>query len=224
MIRYCIALMLIELKTLWITHRSAYVLLAFFVITLSIFPLTFGSEPNLLHSMGASSLWVALLYMMMMSLPHLYERDYLDGTLEVLATSPYAMPLTILSKIKGLWIGIILPLLLFLPILGYLYHQSWDEVLRIGVGFLLASPTLLLLGSMIAAMTLGIRKSPAIIAVLMLPLAIPVMVFATSLTENHQPLLSHPSFYLLIGIFFGMLPLSLIVTSASLRFALEDTP
>lgn len=151
--------------------------LVFFVIVVSLFPLGVGPEMNLLRSMGPGVVWVAALLAVMMSLSHLFASDYADGTLEQMLLSPHPLTLLVAGKVTSHWLVTGLPLVLISPILGLQYNLSGNAVGVLALSLLLGTPVLSMIGAIGAALTLGLRGSGSLLALLVLPLYIPVLIF-----------------------------------------------
>ena len=157
--------------------------LVFFVIVVSLFPLGVGPEMNLLRSMGPGVVWVAALLAAMMSLSHLFAGDYADGTLEQMLLSPHPLTLLVAGKVAAHWLVTGLPLVLISPILGLQYNLSGNAVGVLALSLLLGTPVLSMIGAIGAALTLGLRGSGSLLALLILPLYIPVLIFGAGAVD-----------------------------------------
>ena len=157
--------------------------LVFFVIVVSLFPLGVGPEMNLLRSMGPGVVWVAALLAAMMSLSHLFAGDYADGTLEQMLLSPHPLTLLVAGKVAAHWLVTGLPLVLISPILGLQYNLSGNAVGVLALSLLLGTPVLSMIGAIGAALTLGLRGSASLLALLILPLYIPVLIFGAGAVD-----------------------------------------
>jgi heme exporter protein B len=151
--------------------------LLFYVIVVTLFPLGVGAEPNLLHAMGAGVLWVAALLSSLLSLPRLFGSDFADGTLEQIALSPSPLPALISGKILAHWLTTGAPLAVLSPLLALQFGLDGSEVATLFLGLLLGTPTLSLLGAIGAALTLGLRAGGGLLALLILPLYVPILIF-----------------------------------------------
>ncbi len=196
--------------------------LFFFVIVVSLFPLGIGPETQLLRSIAPGVVWVAALLASMLSLGRLFANDYQDGTLEQLLLTPQPLYFIVLGKVLAQWLVAEIPLVLIAPLLGVQFDLSKETLLVLFVSLLLGTPVLSLIGSIGAALTVGLRGSGVLISLLVLPLYIPVLIFGAGAVDasimglNPQPNLS------LLG---AVTVLSLIfapwATSAALRISLE---
>jgi heme exporter protein B len=157
--------------------------LAFFIIVVSLFPLAIGPEAAVLKRIAAGVVWVCALLAVMLTLPRLFQSDYLDGTLEQLALSPYPLPLLCAGKMLAHWLSTGLPLALVAPVLGLQFGLDASELLVMVAGLLLGTPILTMLGAIGAALVLGVRGGSILMALLVLPLYIPVLIFGAGAVE-----------------------------------------
>jgi heme exporter protein B len=127
-------------------------------------------------------LWVAALLASLLALPRLFAMDFADGTLEQMALSPYPLPALISGKIAAHWLATGLPLVVASPLLGLQFGLGGDELTVLALGLLLGTPTLSLMGAVGAALTLGLRNG-ALLALLVLPLYVPVLIFGAGAVD-----------------------------------------
>lgn len=160
------------------------VVLAFFVVATVLFPLGIGPETNLLARIAAGVLWCAALFAALLSLERLFAADYEDGTLDLLLLAPWPLELAALAKCLAHWIVTGLPLSLLAPILGVAFGLDGESLLALGATLLVGTPTLSLIGGLAAALTLGARKSGALLALLALPLCVPTLIFGAGAIET----------------------------------------
>ncbi len=153
--------------------------LAFFVVVSSLFPLSIGSEPELLRRIGPGVLWVAATLASLLSLSRLFDDDHRDGSLEQLVLSPAPLTALVLGKTAAHWLVYGVPLLLVTPLLGLQFHLSGAAIGVLVVSLLLGTPVLSLLGAAGAALTLGLRGGGVLLALLILPLYVPALIFGT---------------------------------------------
>ena len=158
--------------------------LLFYVIVVSLFPLATTPERNLLATMGPGVLWVAALLASLLSLPRLFAADHADGTLEQIALSPYPLPALISGKILAHWLTTGLPVALLAPLLGLQYTVESEGLLVLTAALLLGTPILSLLGAIGAALTLGLRAGGSLLALLILPLYVPVLIFGAGAVDS----------------------------------------
>jgi heme exporter protein B len=153
---------------------------AFFVLATLLFPLGVGPEPNMLARMAPGIIWVTALLATLLALDRLFQRDFDDGSLDLLALSPLPLELAVLAKVAAHWVATGLPLLIVAPVLGVMLRLDPALYLTLEVSLLLGTPALSLIGAFGAAVTLGARRGGALLAVLVLPLYVPILIFATS--------------------------------------------
>lgn len=151
--------------------------LFFFIIAVSLFPLGVGAEPALLKAIGPGVLWVAALLSAMLSLGRMFAADHADGTLEQLLLSPVPLGLAVAVKVFAHWLVSGLPLVLLAPLLGLQFDLAAGDLGILTLSLLLGTPLLSLIGAIGAALTLGVRGAGVLVAVLILPLYIPVLIF-----------------------------------------------
>jgi len=159
------------------------VVLAFFVVATVLFPLGIGPETNVLARIAAGVLWCAALFAALLSLDRLFAADYEDGTLDLLLLAPWPLELAALAKCAAHWIVTGLPLSLLAPVLGIAFGLDGPSPLALGATLLVGTPTLSLIGGLAAALTLGARKSGALLALLALPLCVPTLIFGAGAIE-----------------------------------------
>lgn len=205
-------------------RRRADVLttLVFFVIVTSLFPLGVGPEMNVLRTIGPGVLWVAALLAAMLALNRLFTGDHTDGTLEQLALAPHPLSVLVLGKVAALWLTTGLPLVLMSPLLGLQYGLPPAALGTLVATLALGTPVLALIGSVGAALTLGVRGGGVLVSLLVLPLYVPVLIFGAGAVEatlsgldagGHLSLLAA---FLLLALVFAPW-----ATAAAIRIALD---
>lgn len=196
--------------------------LFFFVIAVSLFPLGVGADPTLLRAIGPGVLWVAALLSAMLSLGRLFSADHVDGTLEQLLLSPVPLGLSVAVKILAHWLVSGLPLVVLAPVLGLQFNLAPGELGILTLSLLIGTPLLSLIGAIGAALTLGARGAGVLVAVLTLPLYIPVLIFgagavaASASGVSPQGALSLLGALLVVGVVFAP-----YAASAALRMSVE---
>lgn len=196
--------------------------LVFFVVIASLFPLGVGAESNLLLRMAPGVLWVSALLAAMLSLQRMFATDHADGSLEQMVLSGTPLGLLVLAKATAHFLLSGLPLVLVAPVLGIQFGLDGRALSLLMLTLLLGTPTLSLIGSIGAALTLGVRGAGVLLSLLILPLYIPVLIFGAGAVEadaaglgigGHLSLLAA---LLVLSLFFSPL-----ATSAALRISLE---
>lgn len=194
----------------------------FFIIVVSLFPLGVGPDPNTLRSIAPGVVWVAALLASMLALARLFAGDYADGTLEQLALSPQPLLLLALAKILAHWLTTGLPLVLIAPVLGLQFDLSGAALGIMTLGLLLGTPVLSMIGAVGAALTLGARGAGGLLALLVLPLYIPVLIFGAGAASASMAGMSAGGHLSLLGAFLLIaLVLAPWATAAAIRIALE---
>ncbi len=157
--------------------------LLFYVIVASLFPLAMTPERGMLMTMGPGVLWVAALLASLLSLPRLFAGDHADGTLEQIALSPYPLVALVAGKITAHWLTTGLPVVLIAPLLGLQYALDGAALAVLTAALLIGTPILSLLGAIGAALTLGLRAGGSLLALLILPLYVPVLIFGAGAVD-----------------------------------------
>lgn len=197
--------------------------LFFFVIVVSLFPLGVGTEKQVLRIIGPGVVWVAALLASMLALERLFAADYEDGTLEQMLLTAQPLPLLVLAKVAAHWLLTGLPLVLIAPLVGMQYHLSDDAVGVMMLSLLLGTPVLSLIGTIGAALTLGLRGGGILLSLLILPLYIPVLVYGAGAVEvSAVDIADTEPYLLLLGAFLlAALVLAPAASSSALRISLE---
>lgn len=196
--------------------------LMFFAIVITLFPLAISPEPAVLREIGPGVLLVAALLATLLALNTLFRSDFDDGSLEQLALSAHPLPLLVFGKILAHWLISGVPLVLLSPLLALSYDLSSNALQVLTLALLIGTPTLSLLGSVGAALTAGVRQAGGLLALLVLPLMLPVLVFgarATTLAAAGQ----EPAgpLYLLAALAALAVTLGPFATAAAVRVSLE---
>src|SRR5947207_4610246 len=168
-----------DLKSSLRSKAELGIQLLFYVIVVTLFPLATTPERTLLATMGPGVLWVAALLASLLSLPRLFAADYADGTLEQIALSPYPLEALVAGKILAHWLTTGLPVVILAPLLGVQYSMDGESLAMLSAALLLGTPILSLLGAIGAALTLGLLAGGSLLALLILPLYVPVLIFGT---------------------------------------------
>ncbi|MBH2018474.1 MAG: heme exporter protein CcmB [Burkholderiales bacterium] len=194
----------------------------FFVIVVTLFPLGVGPEPALLRSMAPGIVWVAALLASLLSLGRLFALDFADGTLEQMALSAEPLVLIVLGKVLAHWLVAGVPLVLLSPLLALQFGLPGAASQVLCLGLLIGTPILSLLGAIGSALTLGVRGGGILLALLVLPLYVPVLIFGAGAVQAQASGLDAAAHLLLLGgVLAGALALAPWATSAALRIALE---
>ncbi len=204
-------------------HRSDVAMSVFFVVIVaSLFPLGVGPEPTVLRMIGPGVLWVTALLACLLSLGRLFTADYLDGVLEQMLLIPQPLAVLVVGKIFAHWVISGLPVVLLSPLLGLQFGLGGDSLGVLTLSLLLGTPTLSMIGAIGAALTLGLRGSGFLVALLVLPLFVPVLIFgAGAVTSSLAGIGSEANLSLLGACFLLSLAFAPWATAVALRIALE---
>jgi heme exporter protein B len=196
--------------------------LFFFVMTVSLFPIALGPQSTLLPPLAPAIIWVAVVLSLLMSLEGVFRSDHQEGILEQFVLSPYPLPLLLLGKSTAHWLAMGLPLLILAPVLGFMLHLSASGVGALLLTLIIGIPTLSLMGCIGATLTIGLHQGGLLLAILILPLMMPVIIFGTSgVVAANQALPFYAEILLLSALLLLMLVLGPIVAAMALRASLE---
>ncbi|HTS84207.1 MAG TPA: heme exporter protein CcmB [Usitatibacter sp.] len=211
-----------DLRLAWRHPGETLMVVAFFVLVASLFPLGVGAEPQTLRRIGSGVIWVCALLAAFLSLSSLFASDYADGSLEQMALSPHPMAGWATGKIVAHWTATGLPLTILSPLLAMQYGLDAATLGTLAFGLVLGTPLLSLLGAACSALTLGARGGGVLLALLALPLFVPVLIFGAGAADAQASGLS-PSPHLSLlaaGLIVGSMALPPAVCAA-LRIALD---
>ena len=194
----------------------------FFVIAVTLFPLAVGPELGLLSRIAPGAVWVAALLAALLSLDRLFVADHDDGSLEQLMLGTLPLESVVLAKTAAHWLTTGLPLAAAAPILALLLNMSTDGLVILIVSLLLGTPILSLIGAVGAALTVGLRRGGALIALLVLPLYVPVLIFGVGAVEGAVLDVGvRANLAILAGGLVGALALGPLAAAAALRMTVE---
>ena len=211
-----------DLLVAWKEGGTVGVALGFYLVVVTLLPLGIGPDLNLLTRIAPGVLWVALLLSALLSLGRMFETDLEDGSLEVLATGP--LPLAGLAAAKSLahWLTTGVPLTVLAPLLGLLLNLEPDAYGALVLSMLVGTPAVSFVGAIGAALTLRARRGGLLLALLMLPLFVPTLIFGIEATRglalDSGTFL--PSFLILCAISLAALVLAPLAAAAALRLQL----
>jgi heme exporter protein B len=190
----------------------------FFLIVVTLFPLSIGIETNLLSRIAPGVIWIAALLSTMLSLDKLFKDDFFDGSLEQMIVSPYPLTLCVLAKVFAHWTVTGLPLVIMAPIFGLLMSLEPKTLSATVLSLLIGTPLLSFIGAVGAGLTVSLQKGGILISLLVLPLYIPVLIFATSAINSSSLSLSYGSQIAILG---AMLSVALITAPLAISSALK---
>jgi heme exporter protein B len=194
----------------------------FFVVVAALFPFAVGADPAVLRGVAPGVIWVAALLATLLSLDRLFQADFEDGSLDMLALSPQPLFLTVLAKVLAHWLVVGLPLVVAAPLVGILLNLPLSAFPVLVGATLIGTPALSLIGAIGAALTAGIRRGGVLVPLLVLPLYIPSLIFGVAATSAAAQGAAASEPLMLLGALTLMsLVLAPIASAAALRLALE---
>jgi heme exporter protein B len=158
--------------------------LVFFAMVIALFPLAVGPELQLLQTLSPGLIWVAALLAVLLSLEGLFRSDFEDGSLEQWVVSPHPLPLLVLAKVLAHWLFSGLALVLLAPLLALMLGLPARCLPVLLLSLLLGTPILSLLGAVGAALTVGLKRGGLLLALLILPLYIPVLILGSGALQS----------------------------------------
>jgi heme exporter protein B len=201
---------------------DAAMVVAFFVLTVVLFPFGVGPEPELLQRIAAGIVWVTALLAALLSLERLFQADYEDGSLEALALLPLPLEAQVLAKCLAHWLVTGLPLIIVAPLLALLLHLDSAGYPALIAGMILGTPILSLVGAIGAALSLGARRGGVLLSLLVLPLYIPILILGVAAIEAEiAGFGARPHLLLLAALLVLAVGLVPFAAAAALRLALE---
>lgn len=196
--------------------------LGFFLIVVSLMPLGLGPDLNLLARIATGILWIALLLAALLSLNRIFEADYEDGTLDVLATGHLPLELVATAKSLAHWLTTGIPLALLAPVLGILLNLDLASYPILVGTTLVGTPAVSFLGAIGAALTVKARRGGLLLALVVLPLYVPTLIFGISaVSAAAGPAGMGAAFLILAAISLAAVVLGPIAAAAALRIQLQ---
>ncbi len=197
--------------------------LGFFLTVVVLLPIGLGPDQALLQRLAPGALWIALLLSVLLSADRIFQQDYEDGSLDIMAMGPVPLELVALAKAVAHWLSTTLPLAVAAPLLGFLINLDPQAILPLALAMGAGSITLSLLASIGAAVTVGLRRGGLLVSLLVLPLYVPVLIFgvSASIAPAAGPDIATPSLLILLALGLASLVLSPIAAAAALRSYLK---
>lgn len=157
--------------------------LLFLVIVTALFPLAIGASPDVLARIAPGVIWMAALLASIMSIDMLFRGDYEDGTLEQLVLTPAPLPWLVLAKLSAHWLATVVPIVLAAPLLALWMHYPVETIPVLVATLALGTPVLSAIGAIGLALTMGVGRGGALLALLVLPLYAPVLIFGAGAAD-----------------------------------------
>ena len=211
-----------DLLMAWRRSSDIFSVVMFFVLAVVLFPLGVGPELDTLRKIAPGIIWVAALLAAMLSLDQLFQSDADDGSLDLLLLAPIPLETIVIAKCCAHWMVTGLPLILVAPILGILLNLPLSGFAVMMVTLIISTPTISLLGSVGAALTIGARRGGVLVALLILPLLTPILIMSANAVDLALVGLNYTPLIALLGAFFLIcLVVCPFVAAAALRLAAE---
>lgn len=215
------ALLRRDLLLVWRRRGDALNPVLFALLVVTLFPLAIGPEPETLSLIAPGVVWVALLLASLLSLDTLFRSDLEDGSLEMLLLSPQPLALMLFGKLLVHWLTSSVPLLLAAPLLAEMLHLPGELFGVLMVSLLLGTPLLSLVGGIVVALTVGMRRSGMLLALLALPLYVPILILGAGCVAAAAQGLPYQGALLLLGAGLALLTiLAPLATATALRIAM----
>lgn len=219
----CAALLRRDLTLAWRRRGDIALPVLYAVIVVTLFPFALGPEPALLARIAGGVVFVTVILAMLLSLDGLFRPDIEDGSMEQLMLAPQPLALLVAMKILAHWITAALPLVVIAPVLASMLHLPAAATPVLVVALALATPLLSLLGAVLVALTAGAKRSGMLLALMLLPLCVPVVIFAAGAVAAAQDGLPWvaPVAWLGAGLALAVV-LAPLACAAALRIAMDS--
>lgn len=183
MTRALLAVLVRDLRLAARVGGSGALGLVFFLMIVTLVPFALGPDLNLLSRIGAAILWLAAVLATLIGLDRLFQADEEDGSIDLLLTAPVPLELLVLAKMVAHWLTTGLPLALAAPLFGLLVALGPEAMAAVSATLLVGTPALTAIGAIGAALTASVRRGGLILAILVLPLMIPTLIFGVSAAQ-----------------------------------------
>lgn len=194
----------------------------FFILVVTLFPLGVGSNSQLLQAIAPGIIWVSALLAVMLSLDSLFRSDFDDGSLEQMLLSAHPLTVLVFAKIIAHWLVTGLPLLIVAPLLAIFLGLPEQALGTLLITLVLATPVLSLIGAIGVSLTVGLKRGGMILSLLVLPLYVPVLIFASNAVEiAASGLPVDAQINILIAIFFMSAVLAPLPAAAALKMSVN---
>jgi len=196
--------------------------LLFFLMIVTLYPLGVSPEVDLLRKIAPGVIWIAALLSALFSLENLFRSDFEDGALEQMLLSAQPLSLLVLGKVLAHWLVSGLPMLLMAPLLGLLLAMPPPAIAALTLTLGLGTPLLSLVGAIGVALTVGLRRGGVLLTLLVMPLYIPVLIFATNaVTAAAAGMPIAGQIYFLAALLVLALTLAPLAIAAALRISVS---
>ncbi len=211
-----------DLAIAWASRLDIGVILLFFVIIVTMVPLAIGPQPEILRPLAVPLLWIAAFLSILAGFDRLFAADLRDGWLDQVALSKLPLFAYVIAKAVAHWLVSGLPLLLAVPIVGLLLQVESAVLPSLVIALLIGTAALTLLGVIGASLASGARQAGGLMALLVLPLALPVLIFGVLASGPEAGMLMSPHLKLLAAVLMVLLAIAPPVAAAALAEADDD--
>lgn len=215
-----IALLFRDIKLATRAGGSALLALAFFAMVATLVPFGVGPDLKLLAQIAGGMLWVAAILAALISLDRLFQADFEDGSLDVIALSPLSLEATSAAKIAAHWLTTGLPLTILAPLLALLYNLPPRAYPALVISLLIGTPAVSAIGAIGAALTLAVRRGGLILPLIVMPLLVPVVIFGAGAVLAALTGLSNGAPWFLAAFSIAAVLLSPFAAAAAVRLNL----
>lgn len=216
-----VALKAVFLKDLALAYRQRAELmqpLMFFVLVITLFPLAIGPNLETLQRIGGGVIWVAAILSLLLGMERMFRDDFADGSLEQYILSPTPLYMIVVVKVLTHWLMHIVPLFLISPLLAVFLNLTMDMYVALMLTLLLGTPLISFVGAIGVALTVGLHRGGVLLALLLIPIFIPLLIFATSAIESASMLLPyHPQLAIIAALLLFSVALSPMAIAYSLK-------
>lgn len=216
-----VALKAVFLKDLALAYRQRAELLQplmFFVLVITLFPLAVGPNLETLQLIGGGVIWVAAILSLLLGMERMFRDDFADGSLEQYILSPTPLYMIVVVKVFTHWLMHIVPLALISPLLAVFLNLTMDMYVALMLTLLLGTPLISFVGAIGVALTVGLHRGGVLLALLLIPIFIPLLIFATSAIESASMLLPyHPQLAIIAALLLFSVALSPMAIAYSLK-------
>ena len=203
----------------WSDLSTSFIL---FILVCLIFPLTLGNDPSLLLKIIGPVILVSALLATLLAMQNIFKPDVLNGSLEQLTLNSYPLTLIICTKIFSFWVITSLPLILISGFIASSYYVTGNSILIVVLTLLLSTPSLVHISALAAALTVAIRYPGALMALIIIPLSLPIMIFGAKAIEfSISGIDASAPLYFLLGMMFFTCSLGPVVTASAIKISID---
>ncbi|GAB4124038.1 MAG: heme exporter protein CcmB [Rhodothalassiaceae bacterium] len=221
MIRAFLAIVLRDIRLAFAHQGAGGLVLSFYALAILLFPFGIGPDPGTLSALAGGILWIAALLAALLSLERMFQADHEDGSLDALEASGLGAASIALAKAVAHWIALLLPLSLAAPLFGLFLGLPGERAAILTLSLLIGTPALSLIGAAGAALTVAVRRGGALVALLVLPLYIPPLIFGAGAATTTESGLASANLMLLGGISLFSAVFGPLAAGAAIRLAAE---